>query len=135
MNKWQKDIVKFHNTIGHPVAEVPTVPDETTRLLRGRLISEEVNELLMALGFDDLPKIADGIVDSLVVIIGTAVCCGIDLNPIWDAVQEANLKKAAGEKREDGKQLKPVGWVHPNISKLVEEQQSEANTNFSSNNV
>ena len=122
MNKWQKDIVRFHNVIGHPVAATPVVLDEDTILLREKLISEEVNELLMALGLGDLPRIADGVVDSLVVIIGTAVCCGIDLSPIWDVVQKSNMLKATGDKRSDGKQLKPEDWQHPNIGAILKNQ-------------
>ena len=85
-------------------------------------LSEEVGELLDALGQEDLVGIADGVVDSLVVILGTATTYGIDIRPIWDAVHKANMLKANGPMREDGKRLKPEGWTHPDIWELLIEQ-------------
>ena len=41
-----------------------------------------------------IDKIADGIADSLVVQLGTAVACGIDIKPIFDEVMRSNWSKA-----------------------------------------
>jgi len=40
-----------------------------------------------------LTKIADGIADSLVVQLGTAVACGIDITPVFDEVMRSNHSK------------------------------------------
>jgi len=41
----------------------------------------------------DLVKIADGIADSLVVQLGTAVACGIDIEPVFTEVMRSNWSK------------------------------------------
>ena len=41
----------------------------------------------------DLVKIADGIADSLVVQLGTAVACGIDIQPVFEEVMRSNDSK------------------------------------------
>lgn len=115
--------------------------EEPTRdrvALRADLIAEEVKETLEALtGHEvdfviqnhvgrfkkgDMPEIADGIVDSIYVLLGTAIEYGIDIEPIWGAVQKANMAKVGGGIREDGKRLKPEGWEPPPIADLIEAQ-------------
>jgi hypothetical protein len=51
-----------------------------------------------------------------------AVEGGIDLRPLWVAVQAANLAKVGGSKRADGKVLKTPGWVPPDIAGLLRQQ-------------
>jgi predicted HAD superfamily Cof-like phosphohydrolase len=133
-NDWQKDTVEFQTKMGQECHTKPTLPSKKTLKLRYKLIDEEVNkELLPALklyeesGYRSLCEadIADGIVDSIYVLIGCAVSFGVDLGPIWDKVHEANMLKAGGLRDKNGKILKPEGWVHPDIAKLIEEQMKE----------
>ena len=101
-------------------------------MLRRRLHREEVDEtddaIVLALSVrtmdpeiaaNYLADIADGIVDAIYVLLGTAVCYGIDIQPIWDIVHEANMKKTGGGKRIDGKVLKPHGWVPPDVKREI----------------
>jgi len=44
-------------------------------------------------GTPEINTIADGIADSLVVQLGTAVACGIDITPVFDEVMRSNWSK------------------------------------------
>jgi len=129
---WQKDIIEFQTKMGQECHTKPTLPTKKSLELRYRLIDEEVNkELLPALklysevGYEPLCEadVADGIVDSIYVLIGCAVSFGIDLGPIWNEVHRSNMLKAGGPRDSNGKILKPEGWKHPDIAKLIEEQE------------
>ena len=67
-------------------------------------------------------EIADGICDSIYVLLGAALELGINITPLWDEVQRTNMAKEGGAIREDGKILKPEGWKPPVISRLLKEQ-------------
>lgn len=119
MRNWQDDVEDFHRGFNVTVGDTPGIRGET---LRGRLIREEVGELLVAVAVNDLPNAVDGIVDSIYVLLGTAVTFGVDLQPIWEAVHATNMAKIGGTIRDDGKVLKPAGWVAPDIAKLLRAQ-------------
>src|SRR3990167_2865992 len=122
MNKWQKDVREFHLKYGALVQEKPGIPDEKTKILRHKLIVEEVcDELLPAIKNDDIEEVTDAIADSIYVLLGTAVSYGIDLELVWEAVHESNMKKI-GRLRDDGKVTKPVGWEPPDILSLLKRQ-------------
>ena len=122
MNTWQRDIFDFHKCMGISISDFPCEPDAKTKPLRVTLIREETEELLDAIEAGDMEKIADGAVDSIVVILGTMVSYGIDLAPIWDEIHRTNMAKQGGGVREDGKILKPVGWKPPDVANLLKEQ-------------
>lgn len=63
----------------------------------------------------DLEKLSDGLADLIYVTVGTALEFGIPLDRVWAEVQRANMQKASGPRRADGKVLKPPGWVPPDI--------------------
>jgi predicted HAD superfamily Cof-like phosphohydrolase len=128
-----KDMISLHRVYGHNIGTIPKLPSDKEQDLRERLIKEEYHELEHALewwkhpGNEELSDIADGAVDLIVVIIGMLVSYGIDFNRIWDVVHVANLTKVGlillgGEKRHDGKQLKPEWWKHPDIDNLLRTQ-------------
>lgn len=73
-----------------------------------------------------LVETADGICDSIVVHLGTAVECAIDVSPLFNEVMRSNMEKAGGPRREDGKILKPPGWKPPRIAELLEYQAQRA---------
>lgn len=116
------DVTAFHVACDVPILSTPTIPSPERVELRMELIREEVNrELLPAMAAADLPEIADAMADSIYVIVGAAIEYGIPLAKIWELVQSANMAKAdpiTGKvrKREDGKVLKPDGWISPNIA-------------------
>lgn len=120
---WFQDVLNFHKQFGCYIGSTPKQPDADNAVLRMRLIQEEFSELKGSLLLADMPSIADGIVDLIYVLVGTAICYGIDVRPIWNAVHEANMKKTGGGMREDGKVLKPEGWQPPDVEGLLTKQQ------------
>ncbi len=120
---WVQDMIDFETYVmeaKHPTT--PTFPDKKTEDLRKMIIAEEINETFAAMERKDMVEIADGIVDSIVVLIGTALSYGIDIRPIWNEVHRTNMAKIGGKVREDGKKLKPEGWQPPEIKRLLEKQ-------------
>lgn len=120
----QDSVRDFMRAVGQECPDKPTIPDPLIRALRLKLHYEEaVQELDDAFIERDLVKIADSIADSLVVILGTACACGIDITPIFDEIMKSNWSKVeGGYVREDGKWMKGVGYVPPNIEPLLDAQ-------------
>jgi NTP pyrophosphatase (non-canonical NTP hydrolase) len=122
-NDWYQDLVDFEEQVRHQkYPKVPHIPSKKDKELREALIIEEVGETLNALKYDDLVELADGITDSIVVLLGTAVTYGIDIRPIWDEVHRSNMSKIGGLIREDGKLLKPSSYSPPNIKDILLQQ-------------
>lgn len=119
---WQADVAEFMRAMGQRVEAQPTIIDGPTHDLRLALIDEELDELREAMDAERMVGVADSLVDLLYVTIGTACAYGIDLGPIWDAVQAANMAKAGGPVRDDGKRLKPEGWRPPDVAGVLREQ-------------
>jgi predicted HAD superfamily Cof-like phosphohydrolase len=89
------------------------------------LIEEEAKELSVALNNADKLETLDALTDMIVVIIGTMHSAGFDAEGAWKEVMQTNFAKIDKDtgkvrKREDGKVLKPVGWVPPNLTPFVE---------------
>jgi predicted HAD superfamily Cof-like phosphohydrolase len=124
-----EDVLSFHRTFGCHVGNRPGTPSPPLVKLRLALIGEEFRELLRAVDRQSIPDVADAIVDLIYVSIGTAIAYGIDIRPIWRAVQKANMAKAGGGRRADGKILKPAGWQAPDVTGLIEELKQRATTN------
>jgi predicted HAD superfamily Cof-like phosphohydrolase len=129
----------------------PVVPGQKVRLLRAKLILEEALETVRALGVEvhvlspndddrvviseeesklgfelrgmpDLTEIADGCADISVVTTGTLIACGIQDQPILEAVDQNNLDKfGPGHSwREDGKLIKPPGHKKVDLEPLIQ---------------
>lgn len=130
-----RDVAAFMRGTGEPILDAPGIPDEATVVLASKLIDEEVNAELRRLlvhrargaaqlgansvGDKDLVcEIADGVVDSIYVLVWTANAFGFGrrLSRVWRAVQDANMRKFDGPKDPvTGKQLKPEGWEPPDV--------------------
>jgi predicted HAD superfamily Cof-like phosphohydrolase len=110
------DVADFHRAMGQPIATTPQLLPTERIELRARLISEEYNETIAALRADDLVGVADGLADLIYVAVGCALEMGIPLDKVWAEVQRSNMAKVGGEKRADGKIMKPPGWVAPDIA-------------------
>ena len=122
---WYQDIVDFHREVmKDEFPTTPHIPTDRYTVLRQKLIKEETEETLKALRTGNLVGIADGIADSIVVLLGTAVTCGIDMRPVWNEVHRTNMAKKEGKLREDGKRLKPKKWKPPDIEGEIRRQQN-----------
>jgi len=88
------------------------------------LIEEEFNELTAAEMANDRVEQLDALIDILVVTIGAIHSMGADAEGAWKEVMKTNFAKIDNEtgkvrKREDGKVLKPLGWVAPNLTPFL----------------
>jgi hypothetical protein len=105
------------------LAQQVRIPEKNLRSLCRGLIEEEVNkELLLALEDDDIVRIADGIMDSIYVLIHAAISYGIPFEPIWRAVADSNMAKVKDGVRKDpftSKILKPAGWTAPPVREII----------------
>jgi predicted HAD superfamily Cof-like phosphohydrolase len=98
--------------------------DELQFALYTNLITEEHQELLEATLAEDRVEQLDALIDILVVTIGAIHSMGADGEGAWKEVMMTNFAKIDKDtgkvrKREDGKVLKPVGWVPPDLKPFV----------------
>jgi len=120
MDKMEQQVREFALKFGVESAFRPSIMRAT---LRKKLIREEIDELFEAIDANDLVKTIDGICDSIYTLIGAAVCFGVsDLGVYYDEVHRSNMEKVDGGSREDGKILKPQGWVGPDIAGLLRDE-------------
>lgn len=88
------------------------------------LIDEEVKELKEAIAAGNMVEVLDALEDITVVTIGAMHSMGADGEGGWKEVMSTNFAKIDKEtgkvrKREDGKVLKPQGWVPPELAPFV----------------
>jgi predicted HAD superfamily Cof-like phosphohydrolase len=97
--------------------------DENQFNLYVNLFKEESEELAEAIAAHDQVETLDALIDILVVTIGAIHSMGSDAEGAWKEVMSTNFAKIGEDgkvrKREDGKVLKPVGWVPPNLTKFI----------------
>jgi predicted HAD superfamily Cof-like phosphohydrolase len=132
---------EFHDAFGVPNASEPTVDDERVSLLRIRLISEELNELCIALGLSvriatvNIPEdqaepacpvaTLDALTDLEYVVSGSWLQLGFAEmhNDALLEVHRSNLEKRGpnGLPVFDalGKLQKPADWRAPNLSAVI----------------
>lgn len=116
MTPEQQSVRDWMKKAGQETPGTPTIPSFEVRKLRARLILEEAFETIQKglgleieadvggfLDIDDLDfisslrpnlvELADGLADLQVVNLGTAVACGIDLEPVFSEVMRSNNSK------------------------------------------
>ena len=92
-----------------------------------KLITEEYDELQVAIANKDAVETLDALVDILVVTIGAINSMGADAEGAWREVMATNLAKIdrrTGKvlRREDGKVLKPEGWQPPQLANFLKRE-------------
>lgn len=78
-----------------------------------RMVNDELEELEEA---GTVAEQADALVDAIYYLCNHAVKHGMNLDPVFAIVHQANMGKVVDGKvirREDGKILKPAGWQDP----------------------
>jgi len=122
------DVRNFHVAFGQKVGEKPELPNDgrnfndKERMLRRKLLLEEMNEYMEAENDNDIVEIADALADIIYIACGTAVAYGIPLDDVFEEVHASNMAKLVDGKpiyREDGKVLKPEGWQPPDIKGVL----------------
>lgn len=124
----QRKVEDYHQAIGHPVREHPTVTDPVESTLRYAIMQEELWEYSQAVGDDDIVEIADALADLLFTVYGTAAVHGIDLDEVFDEVCRSNMTKL-DENGEPvphptvpGKSGKSHLFEPPRIAEILEKQ-------------
>ena len=84
---------RVHAGIRTALEDARANPIDAKHYLRIRLILEESIETFRAMVRGDTAEVADGLADLCYVAIDAAVAYGIDLGPVWAAVQAANMAK------------------------------------------
>lgn len=99
------------------------ITDERIAFIR-KMVNDEIDELEEAETVHDQ---ADALVDAIYYICDFAATHGINLDPVFEIVHQANMQKVVDGKvihRGDGKILKPEGWEDPG-PKVEEELQRQ----------
>ncbi len=132
---------------GQDIPAQPTLATTKVRELRVRLIAEELLELCEALNVsirldnirsetcavearetppDSVQRLCDSydaILDLLVVVIGTGVALGLELEPGWEEVHRSNMSKFIdGYRREDGKWVKGPSYSPADLRPFILDQ-------------
>jgi len=119
MQKQIAQLEEFHRAYGVAMNEKVSVPPTPAQAIRGKLQVEEAQEIEGAVERGDLVEIADGVIDSLYIAIGTAVTYGFQhkLPELFDAVHRSNMSKLGPDGkpiyREDGKVMKGPNFKPP----------------------
>ncbi len=123
MNKYLKDIEEFHKKFNYHQRKTPSIPQDNTELVTFRIkfIEEELNELKVAIGDNNVANALDALVDMTYVILGTAWLFNLPFDAAWSEVHKANMKKIRGKsnRSEHYDCIKPNGWQAPDIQKLL----------------
>ncbi len=110
------------------VPDKPTLPDERLLGLRRLLIQEEcaeVDEAFEQLSAEPtqstLAHLIHECADLLYVTYGAMVSLGVDADAVFAEVHRANMQKASGPRRADGKVLKPKNFVPADVFSVIYE--------------
>ena len=130
-------IVEFHDAVGAPVPAKLAVPPLEILKLRQKLLQEEFEEATEALEQltaviqsenptqpADVTEWVHELTDLLYVTYGAILACGVDPDPVFAEVHRANLSKAGGPRRDDGKILKPPGWQPADVRGVIGQQRN-----------
>lgn len=136
LNSNAKRLREFHAAVGDPLPAQITLRDADHFMLRKKLIDEEYGEvtavyqqIITALQagnsldpVESLAPLVHELADLLYVVYGAIETLGIDADAVFQEVHRANLQKAGGPRREDGKILKPPGWQPADVESVIRKQ-------------
>ena len=118
-----ENVRKFMKTFGQEVKEKAGFPDDRIISLRYDLISEELNELKVAIENKDIKEVADALTDILYVTYGAGHAFGINLDKCFQEVQNSNMSKLGPDGKpiynEQGKVMKGPNYFKPDLGKYV----------------
>ncbi len=116
----------FQNSADQPISDKPTLMSVEQVNRRIRWITEELEELKEAVSVEQQ---ADALTDVLYYLLGAFVELGVDPDPLFEIVHNANMEKLQNRKTDsEGKVLKPKGWTHPDgaIKEAIDEMRRKA---------
>ena len=86
---------------------------------RTEMLHEEFNETCAAIDNNDPEEIVDGLIDVMVIAMGTLAIFDVNIRDAWEQVMIANMQKEVGVKPSRPNPLKlpdvikPEGWMGP----------------------
>ena len=136
-----RDIGRFHEKFGLAPTTDPghRLPEDLLKF-RIKFMFEELGEYVEAVGGSyycpdidvdgskfNAEEAFDGLIDLVVVALGTAYLHGFNFNAGWDKVQAANMAKERATGPDDPRSkrghaadvVKPVGWQKPALKDLL----------------
>lgn len=148
MRKWQESTARFMQLAKQQVRTSPCLPSGPERVRIAKLLLEETMETIAGLGVDafvehpgagpirvdrgktfcvignempSLVEVADGVADTIYVALGAANACGVDMEPVCEAIWKNNIDKFGPGSSIDasGKLIKPEGFVGPDVAGLL----------------
>ena len=120
-----EDVCAFHEKFGLTYNGKPRSLDSNTTNFRRIFLQEELTEFGLAAENNDLPGMADALVDLVYVAMGTAYMMGLPWQQLWNEVQRANMSKVRADDETQSKRgssldvIKPAGWVGPDIKGVL----------------
>jgi predicted HAD superfamily Cof-like phosphohydrolase len=93
-----------------------------------KLVTEEYDELQVAVANKDRIETLDALLDLIVVTVGAVHSLGVDAEGAWKEVMGSNLAKidrvtGKVEKRADGKVIKPPLWTAPKLEQYFQKSE------------
>jgi predicted HAD superfamily Cof-like phosphohydrolase len=125
MEKQIVQVSEFQKAFGVEEPKRPTLLTKKRAALRQRLLAEEVSEIAIAQTNEDIVGVADGIIDSMYILIGTAYEYGLSdrLVLMFDEVHRSNMTKMGPDGkaifRKDGKVMKPKNYSPPKLELII----------------
>ena len=114
----------FMETFGQEVKTKPSFSTDKINSLRYNLISEELEELKIAMKNKDLLEVADALTDILYVTYGAGHAFVIDLDKCFEEVQNSNMSKLGEDGKpiynDFGKIMKGPKYFKPDLTKFVD---------------
>jgi predicted HAD superfamily Cof-like phosphohydrolase len=126
MEKQILQVKEFQDAFSVRLPKRPKLLSKKRSQFRQNLLQEEVDEIKKGAEELDIVQVADGIIDSMYILIGTAHEYGIAdrLVLLFDEVHRSNMSKMGSDGkaifRPDGKVLKPETFSAPNLQKIIE---------------
>lgn len=117
--KFVTDAAQFNREIvGYPIPAQPELMSDDRAAFRADFMQEELDEFREAQKAGDLEGAVDAIIDLMYVAAGAMNEMGVTIQPCWDEVHNANMRKKRGAiaKRSESKgfdAVKPDGWQAP----------------------
>jgi predicted HAD superfamily Cof-like phosphohydrolase len=125
MEKQIIQVGEFQAAFGIEAPKRPTLLPKERAVFRHKLLKEEVKEIEQGEKAKDIVQVADGIIDSMYILIGTAHEYGFAdrLVMMFDEVHRSNMTKMGPDGkaifREDGKVMKPETYCAPNLDRIL----------------
>jgi len=132
-----RDVGKFHEKFDLPRSHYDYKEDRMAEPIRIHadlfdfrvdFLQEELQEYIVAWSNNDLPGMADALIDLVYVAMGTAHLHQFDWDQLWTTVQRANMTKMRATSEDQSKRgstfdvVKPKGWTPPDIKGVLRRQ-------------